>query len=362
MNKIQKITHRLTLESGVEIMFIVKNQNVLYCNQYADTLFLSGEKDYLTLDGRVAKIVYKGLFSRVEVFVAFDEQESYTLFTANIERDKRLHYVALEVINYIDKYKINKQLKFSLGIHITCYSAYKLFKRNNKYYMVNNSRNDAFIITENSYKNSENIDTLIEEFFYSKDYIAESILDNQSKQEKIIFDYTIQLINKYGIDKVSSVYAAIVDNTFSNNMQLKLKQMVQFLREEADAARLSDIVEVRNFGLELFENEKMFINALNDEYKYGIDDDNGPQETITTTIFPLLMSNHKLTVELRINIDRYLAYFYNIYVMICKKHNPTSFEECLTILFTQYPEEATVIKETVILLNLFTSDINNTKQ
>lgn len=110
MNKSNIINHRLTLEKNVEIMFIVKDKQVLYFNKYADVLFQKDKDGDLKLDGRVVKIVYKGLFSKIEVFVAFDDTESYTMFTAGLGRDERLHYVASEIITFLSKIDMIKDL------------------------------------------------------------------------------------------------------------------------------------------------------------------------------------------------------------------------------------------------------------
>lgn len=360
MKKIITINHRLTINNDVEIMFIVKNDKVLYINHYANSLFKEdGDGDFL-LNGRIVKIVYKRLFSSVAVFVAFSEQESYRLFTLNIERDKRLHYIATEIINYIESNRINKKLNLELGVYFTCYSAYKLYKKNKKFYMVNNSRNDAYIIGDGIYKNSSNIDPLVNEFFYD----INNNHNNENTPEiftntNSIFDDTSTHIQKYGLENIALTYAMIVDSKFSNDLKLRLKQMVQFIREDADAARLTNINEIRNFGLEIFDTEDDYINALNDKLKFGINDDGGPQETITFVIFPLLRYDHKLAVLLRIQIIKFLAIFYNIYQKIYKEYKPTTYMECLNILLTKYKEENHIFIKGAHIYNSLITEYNN---
>lgn len=366
MKKTTNIKHRLTISDDVEIMFIIKNNKVLYINHYADSLFTEDRDGDFLLDGRIVKIVYKSLFGSVSVFVAFNKEESFSLFTQNIERDKRLHYVAMEIINFVKNNGINKKLNFSLGIFFTCYSAYKLYKKNQKYYMVNNSRNDAYIIGDNVYKNSSNIDPLIDEFFnnINNNNISNSH-NNANKYESFpsisqsIFDDTFNHIQKYGFEDIALSYAMLVDNQFADDMELRFKQMMQFIREDADAARLSDVEEIRNFGLEIFDTEDDYINALNDKFKFGINDDGGPQETITFVVFPLLRYDRKLAVLLRIQIIKFLAIFYNIYQKIYEEYRPNTYMECLNILLTKYKEENHIFIKGAHIYNSLITEYNN---
>lgn len=289
MNKSNIINHRLTLEKNVEIMFIVKDKQVLYFNKYADVLFQKDKDGDLKLDGRVVKIVYKGLFSKIEVFVAFDDTESYTMFTAGLGRDERLHYVASEIITFLSKNRYDKRLNIKISPFFTCYSAYKLYKRNDRYYMVNNGRNDAYIISAVSYKNSSNVDSMINEFFNSKENNTNNIqndyLNNEEynlKENAMSFLYSMKILinikqyfEQYGSEKVFLAYALIIDETFcKNNMSIKLKQMLQFLREEADAAYHSELQEIKNLGSEIFSDKSLYLGAMDEKNTaYPIDND-----------------------------------------------------------------------------------------
>lgn len=335
MNKIQKITHRLTLESGVEIMFIVKNKDILYCNQYTDTFFELDEDNNLILKGRVVKIVFKSLFNKIEIFVAFNETESYTLFTAKIDRDKRLHYVASEVINYIDKNKISKQLKFNLSTYFTCYSAYKLYKKDNKYFMVNNRRSDAYIITENSYKNSNNVSPLIEEFFDNQ-------INNSTNNIEVDivkkFKKIIQYIETYGLGQISCVYALMINEFFHREiMSIRLSQMLQFLREEADAASYSDLPKIRNLGLEIFKDEKIYKGAMTEKALFPIDNAGGPQQTLLLLLMPIAQINMPLSADLRIAIVKHIAHLFNIFKSIVNEYKVNTYRECNDLIYKYDP-------------------------
>lgn len=366
MKKTTIIKHRLTIGDDVEVMFIVKNNKVLYINHYADFLFTEDRDGDFLLDGRIVKIVYKSLFGSVSVFVAFNKEESFNLFTLNIERDKRLHYVAMEIINFVKNNGINKKLNFNLGIFFTCYSAYKLYKKNQKYYMVNNSRNDAYIIGDDVYKNSSNIDPLIDEFFnninnnnISNSHSNANTYGSFPSISQSIFDDTFSHIQKYGFEDIALSYAMLVDNQFSDDMELRFKQMMQFIREDADAARLSDIEEIRNFGLEIFRKEDAYIYAMNEKLKFGIDDDGGPQEIMTTVLFSLLRNNYKLAVLLRVQIVKFLVIFYNLYQKVYKEYKPSTHTECINILLTKYKEENQIFVRGVYILNLLTKEYNS---
>lgn len=400
MNKSNIINHRLTLEKNVEIMFIVKDKQVLYFNKYADVLFQKDKDGDLKLDGRVVKIVYKGLFSKIEVFVAFDDTESYTMFTAGLGRDERLHYVASEIITFLSKNRYDKRLNIKISPFFTCYSAYKLYKRNDRYYMVDNGRNDAYIISAVSYKNSSNVDSMINEFFSSKENNTDNTQNDYTNNEKynlkenaISFLYRMKTFNdyldneednqkkdtmsllcsmktlvvmkqyfeQYGYEKVFLAYALIIDETFcNNNMSIKLKQMLQFLREEADAAYHSELQEIKNLGSEIFSDKSLYLGAMDEKNAaYPIDNDGGPQQALLLLLMPILTADRTVSAEYRVQIVKHIAQLFNFYSEITNNYNAKTHKECIELSNKYYPDTANKLNEGYELINIMNQDMDS---
>ncbi len=400
MNKSNIINHRLTLEKNVEIMFIVKDEQVLYFNKYADVLFQKDKDGDLKLDGRVVKIVYKGLFSKIEVFVAFDDTESYTMFTAGLGRDERLHYVASEIITFLSKNRYDKRLNIKIRPFFKCYSAYKLYKRNDRYYMVNNGRNDAYIISAVSYKNSSNVDSMINEFFNSKENNTDNTQNNylnseedNLKENAMSFLYSMKTFNdyldneednqkkdtmsllcsmqtlvvmkqyfeQYGSEKVFLAYALIIDETFcKNNMSIKLKQMLQFLREEADAAYYSELQEIKNLGSEIFSDKSFYLGAMDEKnVAYPIDNDGRPQQALLSLLMPILTVDRTVSAEYRAQIVKHIAQLFNFYSEITNSYNAKTHKECIELSYKYYPDIANKLNEGYELINIMHQNLDS---
>ena len=131
-------------KAEIDIMFITKGESVEYINESADRMF-DDKGDY---DGRVVKIIYTSQTSSSElsVFVAFDESESFTLFTMREGFDMRLNYVDSAVYQYLGQvsppilsrteryntqyeytYSLSKQAKYGyIMVNSTGTKAYKI--------------------------------------------------------------------------------------------------------------------------------------------------------------------------------------------------------------------------------------------
>ncbi|MEZ9538455.1 hypothetical protein AB4160_09655 [Shewanella sp. 10N.286.51.B8] len=154
---------RLT-EAEVDIMFIVKNGSVLYVNNDADSLYQVDNDGDLKLDGRVVNFIFRDSNEIIEVFVAFDEQDSYSMFTMNMGRDDRLNYVAQAIFQFMGEKNIENV--FSLEGHYASqyHYAFKLYKKDDKHFMVNNSQSQAYLISGGIFK-SEDVDAIKSEFW-----------------------------------------------------------------------------------------------------------------------------------------------------------------------------------------------------
>lgn len=130
---------------------------------------------------------------------------------------------------------------------------------------------------------------MINEFFNSKENNTNNIqndyLNNEEynlKENAMSFLYSMKILinikqyfEQYGSEKVFLAYALIIDETFcKNNMSIKLKQMLQFLREEADAAYHSELQEIKNLGSEIFSDKSLYLGAMDEKNTaYPIDND-----------------------------------------------------------------------------------------
>ena len=134
-------------EAEIDIMFITKGKSVEYINKNAESMF--GERN--KFDGRVVKIIYTGQssFSELSVFVAFDESESFTLFTMRAGFDMRLNYVDSAVYQYLGQVS-PPMISRTEGYNTQYEYTYTLFKEDEYgYLMVNSSGTKAYKININ---------------------------------------------------------------------------------------------------------------------------------------------------------------------------------------------------------------------
>jgi hypothetical protein len=129
-------------DAEVDIMFISKGNNIEYINKQSNHLF-DGDK----LDGRVAKITYTSQIdhSEVDVFVAFDDGDSYMMFTMRSGIEQRFNYV----INAVYQEIVMDYLSPASGYDTNYEYTYKLFKEDYGYLMVNASATKAYQVNKN---------------------------------------------------------------------------------------------------------------------------------------------------------------------------------------------------------------------
>lgn len=134
-------------EAEVDVIAIVKNNHVMYINEHHDRLFRNSKRG--KFDGRVVKFNFMGIEdnSNIVVFVAFDDQDSYTMFTLNMGRDERFNYVSQALILYFNEIGIASSIFAPNTQYATQQEyAYKLFKEDYGYYMINNGGNKIYKI------------------------------------------------------------------------------------------------------------------------------------------------------------------------------------------------------------------------
>ena len=134
-------------EAGVDILFIVNDNNVIYVNEEADHLFETDKDGDEKLDGRVVNFVFSGQStgSVIEIFVAFDDSESYTMFTLEAGTEERLNFAAQAIFKYFAENGIEVFSPIELYAGQYVYT-FHLYRKNEKFFMVNNSQTQAYLI------------------------------------------------------------------------------------------------------------------------------------------------------------------------------------------------------------------------
>jgi hypothetical protein len=121
-------------DAEVDILFVTKGTNVLYINEN------------FKFDGRIVKIIYTGQSSHSElsVFVAFDDEESWALFTMKIGLELRLNYVLNSVHKHLAMDLSPPMLSPMEGYDTQYEYTYSIFTDNDGYIMENASGTKAY--------------------------------------------------------------------------------------------------------------------------------------------------------------------------------------------------------------------------
>ncbi|HBF47825.1 MAG TPA: hypothetical protein VIC51_07745 [Psychromonas sp.] len=152
------------VEADVDIMFIVKNNKTMYINNLADKLYTLDKDGDMKLDGRIVNFIFKDSNDIIEIFVAFDDQDSYSMFTMNMGRDERLNHVAQAIFQFIEQTNIRNVFSPTAMYSSQYYYTFKLYKKNEKYLMINNNQSQAYLIADDLYKNND-VDEIKSEFW-----------------------------------------------------------------------------------------------------------------------------------------------------------------------------------------------------
>lgn len=153
-------------DAEVDILFIVKNNAVTYINNASGHLFATDDDGDESLNGRVVNFVFTGSSGSgtVEVFVAFDEDDAYTMFTMRAGMQERLDFVARSIFQNFAKSNVGDTFSFTDNYSTQYLYTFKLFHKNNKYFMVNNAQTQGYLIDKNGIRR-ENVDKLKEQFW-----------------------------------------------------------------------------------------------------------------------------------------------------------------------------------------------------
>ena len=152
-------------ETESDIMFIVKNEQVIYVNSELDHCLLLDKDGSKYLDGRISNMVFTSEDGNnvIEFFVAFNEFDSYKLFTLNNGMEKKFNHLSVEIYKYFTGNKIKGVLTLAEGYTTEYFYTFKLYKKDDKFIMMNNSKTQGYIIDGNIIKRGSG--ELIPEFW-----------------------------------------------------------------------------------------------------------------------------------------------------------------------------------------------------
>ncbi len=138
-------------EAEVDVLFIVRDDRVIYINSEADHLFTI-DKDGDELDGRVVIFVFTGQSdgATIEVFVAFDDSDAYAMFTLQQGMIERLNYVKQAIFQYFAETGVQNVFSPVENYAAQYVYTFKLYRKNAKYFMVNNAQTQAYLIDESN--------------------------------------------------------------------------------------------------------------------------------------------------------------------------------------------------------------------
>lgn len=137
-------------KSEANILFIVRDNIVIYINEDVDFLFEKDKDGDEKLNGRVVNFVFSGQLRGVvtEIFVAFDDSDSYAMFALQSRTVEQLNYVAQAVFEYLAENSIKNVFLPAEKYAVQYIYTFKLYRKNDKYFMINNSQTQAYLIDD----------------------------------------------------------------------------------------------------------------------------------------------------------------------------------------------------------------------
>lgn len=163
--KVSSVDDGMRLEDAeVDIMAIVKNNRVIYVNTEADHLFELDKDGDKKLDGRVVNISLTGQKDGdvIEFFIAFDDSDSYSMFTLNARRDERLNYVANEIFKVFSNNNKFNLFTDSEGYFSQYEYTFKLYQKGSHNFLINSSQTSAYLIDAYGIKRAEGFEEVDE--------------------------------------------------------------------------------------------------------------------------------------------------------------------------------------------------------
>lgn len=149
---VEAISGVLPSIDGAEMMFVVKNDMLVYTKRDCENLFTLDKDGDQKLDGRVVSIIFRGQSdkSTIEVFVAFSEEESYGLFSMQLGLQERLASISQSVFRQLGNHR---NLFSPVDTYATQFVyTFKMYKKGKRFFMVNNQQTAAYLVNDSEIK------------------------------------------------------------------------------------------------------------------------------------------------------------------------------------------------------------------
>ena len=139
-------------QAGVEILFVVCNNTVFYTNENTDHLFLTDKDGDRKLNGKIVNFVFSGQLTGdvVEVFVAFKDPETHTVFSIKSVLVDRLNFVAKSIFECFMGGPVKNVFSPAEQYGAKFIYAFNLYVKNDKYFMVNGDQTQGYLIVESA--------------------------------------------------------------------------------------------------------------------------------------------------------------------------------------------------------------------
>ena len=127
-------------EIGVNVLAIISNDEVIYINKESNQLYEIDSDGDAKLIGRSANMILidQTTDTRLETFVAFDEEESYALFTAKIGMQERFNSLIQNLYGFYAK-NIPTLLNATSNYASQYVYTYRVYKKDGSLLFLNNS-------------------------------------------------------------------------------------------------------------------------------------------------------------------------------------------------------------------------------
>ena len=149
-----------------------------------------------------------------------------------------------------------------------------------------------------------------------KSWLSEQITWRRNMSKLDVFKsqpFIKKLISEYGFEETADSFAQILYCVFNQNNKIRYHQLVQFLREEAEAASMGDS-EAQKFAKTLYDEPSSYLGAMNENPKYPIDYPGGPQHTLLKMVLSL-KSDPELMVKFRCAVVTRISIFLTILML-----------------------------------------------
>ena len=127
-------------EIGVNVLAIISNDEVIYINKESNQLYEIDSDGDAKLIGRSANMILidQTTDTRLETFVAFDEEESYALFTAKIGMQERFNSLIQNLYGFYAK-NMPTLLNATSNYASQYVYTYRVYKKDGSLLLLNNS-------------------------------------------------------------------------------------------------------------------------------------------------------------------------------------------------------------------------------